>query len=216
MGLLRFLLLACAALAITGCSQFGGLSDQQLASERWAARQQALLEFNTWDLHARAAIRLKGAAYNIGLRWQRQPENSMILLEAPFGQGVFRIETATSGGYRLRFPDGRVFENNTAEALLEDMIGWSLPISGLDYWIRGLPRPGSEYTPRLDQEGRLRSINQDHWTISYLEYFAPQEAPSLPRRIKLVSETVTLKLVIERWQQPSFDASPSDLFPSFN
>lgn len=180
------------------------------------ARQQLLLDFNDWDIHARAAIRLKGEAYNIGIRWQRQAENSRILLEAPFGQGVFRIESGTGGTYRLRLSDGRVSENKTAEALLEDMIGWSLPISGLEYWIRGLPRPDSTYSHHLDQDGRARSINQDQWVIDYRDYFARQEGLQLPRRIKLLSETVTFKLVIERWQQPESDVRPADLFPVFN
>jgi outer membrane lipoprotein LolB len=212
----RLLFLACAAVAIAGCSQFGGLADEQQAQERWAARQQALLDFDSWDIHARAAIKLKREAYNIGIRWQRQAENSTILLEAPFGQGVFRIESSTGGTYRLRLPDGRVSANSTAEALLEQMIGWSLPISGLEYWIRGVPRPGSDYSHRLDQAGRARSINQDQWVIDYLDYFVGQEDPQLPRRIKLVSETVTLKLVIERWQQPEIEDRPADIFPVFN
>jgi outer membrane lipoprotein LolB len=214
--LFRFLFLACTAVAIAGCSQFGGLAEPQQAQESWAVRQQALLDFDTWDLHARAAIRLKGEAHNIGIRWQRQAEYSMILLEAPFGQGVFRIESAADGTYRLRLPDGRVSENRTAEALLEDMIGWSLPISGLEYWIRGIPRPDSPYSYHLDQAGRARSINQDQWTIGYRDYFVGQEEPQLPRRIKLVNETVTLKLIIEHWQRPKIDVSPADLFPVFN
>ena len=214
--MLRFIFLACTAVVIAGCSQFGSLTDKQQAQERWAARQQALSGYKTWDIHARAAIRLKGEAYNIGIHWQRQDESTMILLEAPFGQGVFRIESSANEVYRLRLPDGRVFENNTAEALLEDMIGWSLPISGLKYWIRGLPRPGSAYSHRLDQGGRARSISQDEWDIEYLDYFAPQESPQLPRRIKLVSEKATLKLVIERWQPSTIDTSPTDLFPVFN
>jgi len=202
--------------AIAGCSQSGRLEDEQRAQKLWAARQQALLNLDTWDVHARAAIKLEGAAYNIGIRWQRQAQNSKILLEAPFGQGVFRIESAAGGTYRLRLPDGRVFENNSAEALLEEMIGWSLPISGLEYWIRGLPRPDSAYSHRLDSAGRARSIGQDEWAIDYLDYFARQDDLQLPRRVKLVSDKVTLKLIIERWQQSTIEASPSDLFPSFN
>ena len=96
------------------------------------------------------------------------------------------------------------------------MIGWSLPISGLEYWIRGIPRPDSAYSHHLDQAGRARSINQDQWAIGYLDYFVGQEEPQLPRRIKLVSEKVTLKLVIEHWQRPKIDVSPADLFPVFN
>ncbi len=203
-------------MAVAGCSQSGRLADEERAQALWEARQRALLDLDSWDVHARSALKLETGVYNIGIRWQRQAENSTILLEAPFGQGVFRIESDASEKYRLRLPDGRVFENSSAESLLEDMIGWSLPISGLEYWIRGLPRPGSDYSHRLDPNGRARSINQDKWSIGYLDYFAREENLQLPRRVKLVNDNVTFKLIIEHWQEPTIDASPSDLFPTFN
>ncbi len=139
-----------------------------------------------------------------------------MLLEAPFGQGVFRIESEPGEPYRLRLPDGRVFENLSAEALLEDVIGWSLPIEGLDYWIRGMPRPRSDYSHRVRADGRTRSIKQDQWEISYLDYFEQQEDSRLPRKIKLANDTITVKLIVERWQPPKQGASGSDLFPDFN
>ncbi len=203
-------------LAIAGCSQFGNFADEQQAQTLWENQQRTLGEFNNWNMHARAVITLKGEAYNIGIRWQRQAEHFMMLLEAPFGQGVFRMESTASGTYQLRLPDGQEFENSTAEALLEDVIGWSLPISGLEYWIRGLPRPGSAYSHRGDSGGRTRFISQDQWAIDYLDYFEPQPDPQLPRKIKLVSDTVTLKLIIEHWQQANIDPGSSDLFPDFN
>lgn len=169
-------------------------------------------------MYARAALRLEGAAYNIGIRWQRQRDGRfMILLEAPFGQGVFRIDSSESGGYRLSLPDGQSFVNTTAEALLEDAVGWSLPISGLDFWIRGLPHPQAAYSRRLDSNGRARSIRQDDWDIEYQEYKpASDGGPKLPRRMRLVGDTVTLKLVVEHWQPPPSENSNADLFPSFN
>lgn len=183
--------------------------------QRWESRQQTLRNVDSWDIHARAAVALKGEAYNIGLQWQRESDRFILLLEAPFGQGVFRINSSAGGRFRLQLPDGQVHINDSPEALLEDVIGWSIPISGLEYWIRGLPRPDSNYSHRVDKAGRARSIDQDSWAINYLDYFT-QEQPQLPRRIKLAHKTITMKLVIERWQRAEFDASPSDLFPEFN
>lgn len=180
----------------------------------WSDRQREAAALHSWDIHARAALTLKGEAYNIGLSWERSSERFMLLLEAPFGQGVFRIDRDVGGAYRLRLPDGQVFTNATAEALLEEVIGWSLPVGGLEYWIRGIPQPGTDYSHRLDAQGRARSIRQDRWDISYLDYFAEQ--PQLPRRIKLSRDELALKLVIERWQQPEVEQDSSDLFPEFN
>jgi len=203
--------------AITACSRPGDLAEQPPIDDLWQSQQAAAGDVREWNLYARAALRLEGEAYNIGIRWQRwRDERFMILLEAPFGQGVFRIDSNEPGVYRLLLPDGQSFENTTAEALLEDAVGWSLPISGLDFWIRGLPHPQSAYSHRLDSRGRARSIRQDGWDIEYQEYKPAPDGPQLPRRMRLVDETVTLKLVIEHWQPPRSENSNADLFPSFN
>lgn len=167
-------------------------------------------------MRARAVLRLEGEVYNISLNWQRGPAHFSLLLEAPFGQGVFRIAGAADGSYRLRLPDGQVFVNSTPEALLEEVIGWSLPIDGLEYWIRGMPHPGADYSRRIDAQGRGRSISQDRWDISYLDYFEDRPEPQLPRRIRLERDELSLKLVIERWQAPAVEQAPSDLFPEFD
>jgi outer membrane lipoprotein LolB len=214
--LFRILLPACVALAIAGCSQFGNLADDQQLQSQWLRQQQALDRFEQWNIHARAALKLEGEAYNIGIRWIREQGSFKLLLEAPFGQGVFRIDSIEGEPYRLRLPDGQEYANQTAEALLEDAIGWSLPVSGLEFWIRGMPRPGSSYTHHLDAAGRLRSLQQDQWTIDYLDYFAPGEGPILPRKIRLAGKALTLKLIIEHWQQEELDQNPAGLFPEFN
>lgn len=203
-------------LASAGCSQLGSLSDNDERQRLWAKRQQAAATIEDWDIRARAALKLEGQAYSISLSWKRAAEAFVILLEAPFGQGVFRIEGRGDGRYQLRLPDGRIHTNTTAEALLEDVIGWSLPISGLEYWIRGMPRPGSDFSYNLDQGGRAKSIKQDRWAIDYLDYFAAAVGPQLPRRINLSHDEISLKLVIERWQQSELEPEQSDLFPDFN
>ena len=140
----------------------------------------------------------------------------MMLLEAPFGQGVFRIDADAEGGYRLRLPDGRELVDSTPEALLEQVIGWSLPIGGMEYWIRGMPRPGSDYRHRVNAAGLARSIRQDRWEIVYSDYFDAAAEPALPRRMRLARDDLNIKLVIERWRQTELEQDGSDLFPDFN
>ena len=158
-------------------------------------------------------VRLEGEAYNLGIRWQQKSGQFIILLQAPFGQGVIRIESISDDEFRLSLPDGRVLHDNSPEALLEQVIGWSIPISGLEYWIRGLPQPQSEFSHRFDGAGRTRFIKQDSWSIDYIDYFV---SPDLPRRLKLTFDQILIKIVIERWRAADIDEVPSDLFPEFN
>lgn len=201
-----------------GCSQFGSQTSRQQAQQEWVQWQQSVQQIEIWDVHARAVIILEAGVYHVGIRWQRDREGFVILLEAPFGQGVFRVESASTGPhpYRLSLPDGRVLGSDSPEALLDEVIGWSIPISGLEYWIRGIPRPETGYSHRIGADGRLQSLRQDSWSIHYLDYFSSQEPPQLPRRMRLEHSDITLKLVVERWQQSESDQTPSELFPEFN
>jgi len=214
---LRFAFLVAAVLVVAACGRPENLPGQPSVEDLWERQQAAAGDVRQWNLYARAALRLEGAAYNIGFRWQRQHDGRFtILLVAPFGQGVFRISSNGPGEYRLMLPDGQSFTNTTAEALLEDAVGWSLPISGLDAWIRGLPHAQASYSHRLDSRGRARSIKQDGWDIEYLDYQASNDDLQLPRRMRLVGKSMTLKLVIEHWQPAQAEDSNADLFPSFN
>lgn len=214
--MIRLPLIAVALLALAACARPAGVSDAS-ARAVWEAQQQLLRGVDRWDLHARAALRLEGEAYQVGIRWQRGPGRFTLLLEAPFGQGVIRIDTLPFGGYELSLPDGRRFAGESPETLLEEVAGWSLPVAGLEYWIRGLPHPHSDFRHRSDGDGRARWIGQDDWSIDYLDYFDDDAANAgLPRRIDLVHDELSLKLVIERWQAAELDPEPSDLFPDFN
>ena len=214
----RAALLTLIILALSACSRQGGLEEDALSEELWAGQQAAAGELQQWNLYARAALRLRGEAYNISLQWQRQADEHFdMLLEAPFGQGVLLVEADGPGRYRLRLPDGQLVINSSAEALLDEVLGWSLPIAGLDYWVRGVPDPRSQSKYQLDSEGRARTIRQDGWEISYRDYFEESSHPALPRRFSLANERLTLKLVIERWQQDEPTGAPdADIFPSFN
>ena len=215
--LLRTTFLVVVLVAVAACSRYGNIEDDALRQSLWARQQAVAAEVTQWNLYARAGLKLESEFYNVGIRWQRHENGRfMMLLEAPFGQGVLRIDSVGPEEFHLRLPDGQLFVNNTVEALMDDVVGWSLPFSGLDYWIRGLPNPDGDYRHRLDADGRAQSIRQDGWDITYLDYFAKTSEPTLPRKLTLTNEKVTLKLVIERWQQAPSDASDADLFPSFD
>ena len=213
----RTTFLVLVLVTVSACSRYGNLEDDLLRQSLWVRQQAAAAEVTQWNLYARAALKIEEGSYSIGIRWQRYENGRfMMLLEAPFGQGVLRIDALGPEKFRLRLPDGRLFVNNTVEALMKDVVGWSLPFSGLDYWVRGIPHPEGDYRHRLNSAGRAKSIRQDGWVIAYLDYFAEADEFSLPRRLKITNETATLKLVIERWQQAPVDASDADLFPSFD
>ena len=74
-------MLLSAAVAV-GCARIDSTVDAE-REQQWQSHQQSLASFDSWDLHARAAVRIDNAAYNIGIRWQR--ECSIALVQGDFG-----------------------------------------------------------------------------------------------------------------------------------
>ncbi len=113
-------------------------------------------------------------------------------LASPLGTTLARVE-AGPGGARLVEPGSppRELRGASAEALVEQALGFALPASGIADWIVGRPvalRPART----TQQDGRISAIEQDGWTIRVLERFA---ANDLPRRLS--------------FERPAHDASPA-------
>ncbi len=205
------------ALLLAGCAapRIELTEDQRQIA--WAEREVQLQSIDTWNLRARSVITVDEAVYSLGLGWKRQRDSFTIILEAPFGQGVFRIESdpAIRPRYSLLYPEGQILRNQNPEALLEQAVGWSLPVSGLRHWMVGLPAPGSEYSSQLDRSGRLASLEQDGWSIRYQDYF--EDDPNLPRKLLLERAQIELRIVVDSWQpQLAGPDQGSVIFPQFD
>ena len=220
----RYLLRLAASLwvvtSLAACSSLRDLPVTDESYQNWADYQSQVSKVNNWEIHARAVIFVEQDVYQVGINWQRENDHFVIVIEAPFGQGVFRVESNLPANgqppVKLSLPDGKVFFDNSAEDLLRRVFGWSIPVSGLKWWVKGLPLPGADYTFDLWSGGRLKALRQDGWLIRYLGYFERDAVTrGLPRKMHLKHEDLALKIVIERWQQFESEINPSLLFPDF-
>jgi len=206
-------------IAISACSSIGKTPLSQQSQLDWTQYQLQAGRINQWDLRGRAAIFVDDEVHNVGLSWQRNEDEFVIMLEAPFGQGVIRIESIsdTNRPVKLSLPDGQVVYGLDAETTLQSVVGWSIPVNGLVFWIKGLPQKSASFSHQLYGDGRLKSLTQNGWRINFLDYFdIDGPARGLPRKLYLKHERLALKIVIERWQKPESISSDRELFPEFN
>lgn len=206
-------------LAISAC---GSIEKKPLSAQShsdWAQYQLEAGRISQWDIRGRAAIFVDDEVHNVGLSWQRNEDDFVITLEGPFGQGGVRIESNrhTDPPIKLSLPDGQIVYGLDAESTMQRVAGWSIPIDGLVFWIKGLPQKSTSFSQQLNGDGRLLSLSQNGWRINFLDYFDfDGQAKGLPRKLYLKHERLALKIVIERWQQPESMSSDSELFPAFN
>ena len=206
---------------LNACSSLPDTPVTEESYQIWARRQQALEKIDAWEIHARTAIFVKEEVHQVGFNWVREREQFEIMIQAPFGQGVFRVESNRAADQstevRLTMPDGKVYLSHSAENLLSQLFGWSIPIEGLKSWIKGSPQRPETYYYELYADGRLKSLRQEGWLINYLDYFTDYDTkPGLPKKMYLKHQDLALKIVIDRWQPLDSRANTTVIFPEFD
>ncbi len=171
------------------------------AQALWEARQTRLAALDDWGFAGRVAVTADNKGWNANLRWQQQDAHYDIRVLAPLGQTVAWL-TGDAQGVELRTAGHGLTQAAEPEILLRSELGWSVPVSGLRYWVLGLPDRGRPATnTELDGEGRLSRLSQDGWDIRFLRY-KRIDALDLPDKITLANSRLDVRLVVDSWQVP--------------
>lgn len=134
----------------------------------------------------------------ISLCWQQMGEHYVINLYGPLGSGAVRLSKTDKPGIHYQDMRGEIRSYGSAEKLLEKECGWRLPISGLEWWLRGLPRPEEAAIVVRDKAGLTTQIEQDGWTIEYLSYQSIAKK-TYPHKVGLSFDKHRLKFVLREW-----------------
>lgn len=173
---------------------------ETLTDTRWAARQAKLSAINDWTLSGRIGVIENQKGWHASLYWNQQGQAYSIELIGPLGQGRLRIR-GNEREVTVRTADGQVLSAPRPEQLLEETVGFRIPVDGLVYWIRGLPDPSQRRLLKGDQQGRLLRLEQNGWVIEYPRYMQVADL-ELPAQIRARRGDVQLKLVIKKWDLP--------------
>ena len=172
--------------------------DEQLIRDQWQANRDKLTQLDKWELKGRIAVSMKKQAWSASLQWAQERQNYQINIIAPLGQGSIELE-GDGHGVSMRVAKNRILHADAPETLLRKSLGWSAPVSGLRYWIRGIPVPGKRVTNLLlDGKGRVNQMQQSGWQISYSRYSSRGDI-ELPGKIALQNGRIKLRLVIRDW-----------------
>jgi outer membrane lipoprotein LolB len=203
-----------AMLALAACSTMSGRqappASQVVASVSPQARQaetdrQAwLVAHPDWSFQGRAAIS-KGRNGGSGrVDWQQRGDSYQIQLSAPVTRQSWTLDgDLRSGAGRLEGLDGGPRAGADAEQVLLEATGWQIPVSQLPGWVRGQLVEGANEVG-FDAEGRPRTLQQQGWTIDFLEWYPAQDGrPALPRRIEARSGDAKVRLMLDQWDIPA-------------
>ena len=185
---MKYLGVLLAVLLLAGCASTPAPQSGQSAS--------SLVD---WQLNGRVSLTRGEEGWHASLHWQDQADGYFLKIAGPLGQGGFQL-SGDSLGVVLVDADGNTFAARDADTLLQQVAGWQLPVTGLRYWIRGLPAPAAGAAQeRHDESGQLDQLTQSGWIIKYDRYQLVNGI-SLPGKLQLLHDDVSVRIVVDKWE----------------
>lgn len=155
-------------------------------------------------LTGRVAVTGGKESFSGGVQWRHADGGDEILLLSPLGQTLAQIQLNPDGA-SLTTSEHQSYYAADVEGLTEEVLGWHLPLAGLQYWVQGVNSPVTASEIDLDIDSRVVAIRQDGWDIDYSNYFSAsavrvtQAQTARPRLLRLKRGDLQIKLIIDAW-----------------
>lgn len=150
-----------------------------------------------WQLSGKIGLRAPNLAESAYLNWRQCGDRYSIRLSGPLGQTAARIE-GRGEQLTVRIEDRDPVTTTEPERLLQEQLGWSIPLHALRYWVRAEAAPGGN--ARFEgPAGRPETLQQFGWELRYLDYHQNDQL-ALPAKLILRNPQLQATLLIREWQ----------------
>jgi len=179
------------------------IKEEALASVNWQQQQKKLAQLRHWTINGRISVQTELEGGQADYTWQQHNQTDYdIRLQAPMGAGTTLIR-GREKGVNLKTSAGEELFDTNVDKLMLRLNGWPLPVSGLQYWVRGLPAPTSQHeVSQWNKKGLPRVILQDGWRIEFRKYKVVA-GNLLPGKLFISrsggDEEVDVRLIIRQW-----------------
>jgi outer membrane lipoprotein LolB len=149
-------------------------------------------EYAPFAMNGRISTDHHGERHSAGLHWTHLAQSDEILLLSPLGQTVARVYR-DEGGATLD-EGGKHYQDVDTESLMEQVLGWHLPLDVLHHWVLAMADPETPAQIERADNGQVLLLRQVGWEVRFLKYDG-----SLPKRMQLSHEDLQVQLLIDEW-----------------
>jgi len=166
---------------------------------------QPSVDQNSWPddpfmLVGRLSVKTEQQKFSGSVRWRHASQDDEVYLFSPLGQVIAEIYR-DQAGVRLTTSEPATYQAQNVEYLTGQVLGWELPLAGLQFWVRGKHFPMTVAEKDINADDRIIAIRQDGWRINYLDYYPTRATGvTLPRLLEFGRADVKIKLIVDQWQ----------------
>lgn len=176
------------------------------AEHAYQQRHDFLASLDDWSLSGRLAANNSKDGGSGSLSWQNSNEETRVSFRGSMGKGGWELR-ASEGSASLRFADGREYSASSISQLVMDHMNSELPVEALSWWVLGLAWSNTWDERQLDADGRLTSLRQLGWDVSFSGYKLEDQV-WLPGKLVARKQDQSVKLAISDWSFRPATATP--------
>jgi len=183
---------------LAACSSMPASNVESASREiLYESRLHELSELKQWKIEGRLAVNDGKDGGSGNFKWSSKGESNSMNFHGALGRGAWRLE-ADKDGAVLELADGETYQAPSVSELLEQNLGWKVPVDALAWWVRGLAAPGTSASRELNKNGQLVGLDQLGWMIKYGRY-RDNDGVFMPIKMTASKDSQTLKLVVRGW-----------------
>jgi len=168
------------------------------AQQEWVARTDYLYQQQDWTAHIALLGNSHQQKFKVRVVWKQQAENYQIKLRDFIGRTIAIID-GTPAGVVAKTSKGERYQGDDAEALIKQLFDINIPVTGMRYWLQGVPMENESIDQLvLDDHGLAKTLSQQGWAMSYPHYMENQPY-KMPSQVILEFENIKLTAKISQW-----------------
>ena len=134
--------------------------------------------------------------------WQQNQDDYVIDVWGAFGQGRTQLRGT---GKKMQVTRGqKVIVAGPPELVMQQQLGWSMPVEAMRYWILGQPQPNicfADYA--IDEAQSNVRFRQSSWAVSVVLVNGANTARQdpQPKQVELIRDDVAVRVKVSKYSR---------------
>lgn len=184
MKFLRYNLVFIMLFILNCCAIFGTQQQNQQVSYVKPTNTQ-----QNFNISGRMSIVTPAQSKSAHFDWVRNQESEELNLTTPLGQTVARL--LMQGNNTTLYIKDKEYSNGDLTTLMQEQLGFSIPLNYLHYWIEGVSVPNVSIEQQFND-----GFKQLDWEIHYLKW----KDANHPEIVQCVAQDISIKILIN-WEE---------------